>query len=303
MLNEREMRKTLLDLGLDGTKLEVYDTSNKTPKVAMELKGAKLRELAEVLEVLADKIQILQRRGLDFADLMALRKGSKLPAYWIVVGGKDIFCYSQKEFQAQLEKYEVASSDEELNGNGNGNGHANGKNGQAEKAEENDKKAKGKNGQDSQDIQPLEKVEKKAELHEIKDIEKLIEQVKQFGISIEDYFLVREEAVTGEKEPPKYILSSDGDNVDVDGVAGIVPGIRELGSRGMEIKRFKGLGEMNDDQLWETTMDPARRVLLRVKAEEAEEAERMFSVLMGNDVEKRRQFIEAHALEVKNLDI
>ena len=71
----------------------------------------------------------------------------------------------------------------------------------------------------------------------------------------------------------------------------------------MEIKRFKGLGEMNADQLWETTMDPARRVLLRVRAEEGEEAERMFSVLMGDDVSRRREFIEEHALEVKFLDV
>ncbi len=279
VLNEREMRKTLLDLGLDGTRLEVYDTSRKTPKLALELKGTRLRELAEVLESLADKITILHRRGLDFADLMALRKGTRLPAFWIVMEGKDIFCYSQKEYQAFLEEHQ-AETEEEVNGNGNGNG-----------------------AKESEPAGKVEKIEKKAELHEIREIEKNIEQIKGFGISIEDYFLVREESVTGEKEPAKYALISNGDRVEADGVAGIVPGIRELGSRGMEIKRFKGLGEMNDDQLWETTMDPQRRVLLRVKAEEAEEAERMFSVLMGNDVEKRREFIEQHALEVKNLDI
>ena len=71
----------------------------------------------------------------------------------------------------------------------------------------------------------------------------------------------------------------------------------------MEIRRFKGLGEMNADQLWETTMDPERRMLLRVRAEEADEAERMFTVLMGDNVALRRQFIEDHALEVKNLDV
>ena len=75
------------------------------------------------------------------------------------------------------------------------------------------------------------------------------------------------------------------------------------GRPGFEIKRFKGLGEMNSEQLWETTLDPAVRVLLRVTLHEAAEAERMFSVLMGEDVERRRQFIEEHALEVKNLDV
>ena len=76
-----------------------------------------------------------------------------------------------------------------------------------------------------------------------------------------------------------------------------------LGKHGIEVKRFKGLGEMNAEQLWETTLDPSRRTLMRVTLQEAGEAERMFSVLMGEDVERRRQFIEEHALEVKNLDV
>ena len=67
--------------------------------------------------------------------------------------------------------------------------------------------------------------------------------------------------------------------------------------------RFKGLGEMNPEELWITTLDRTKRVLLRVTLEEAAEAERLFSVLMGEDVERRRQFIEDHALEVKNLDV
>src|SRR5256886_13064815 len=71
----------------------------------------------------------------------------------------------------------------------------------------------------------------------------------------------------------------------------------------IEIKRFKGLGEMNSEELWQTTLDPSKRVLLRVTLEQASEAEQMFSVLMGEDVERRRQVIEEHALEVKNLDV
>ncbi|MEZ6318328.1 MAG: hypothetical protein R3B49_06185 [Phycisphaerales bacterium] len=71
----------------------------------------------------------------------------------------------------------------------------------------------------------------------------------------------------------------------------------------MEIKRFKGLGEMDAEQLWETTMDPDRRTLLRVRMDQASEADALFSVLMGELVEPRRKFIEDHALEVKNLDV
>lgn len=87
------------------------------------------------------------------------------------------------------------------------------------------------------------------------------------------------------------------------GVRQILLEIYGIGKHGIEVKRFKGLGEMNAQQLWETTLDPSKRVLLRVTLEEAGEAEKMFSVLMGEDVERRRQFIEDHALEVKNLDV
>ena len=71
----------------------------------------------------------------------------------------------------------------------------------------------------------------------------------------------------------------------------------------MEIKRFKGLGEMDAEQLWQTTMDPSNRVLLRVTWDAASEAEALFSILMGEEVEPRRKYIEDHALEVKYLDV
>ncbi|MBL8875530.1 MAG: hypothetical protein JNM86_07015 [Phycisphaerae bacterium] len=83
----------------------------------------------------------------------------------------------------------------------------------------------------------------------------------------------------------------------------ILASLHELGRRGLEIKRFKGLGEMDAEQLWETTMDATKRVLLRVNWDMASNADALFSVLMGEDVEPRRKFIEDHALEVKNLDV
>jgi DNA gyrase subunit B len=72
---------------------------------------------------------------------------------------------------------------------------------------------------------------------------------------------------------------------------------------GMSIQRYKGLGEMNPEQLWDTTMNPVNRRLFQVRLQEAEEAEHMFTVLMGEQVEPRREFIVKHALEVQNLDI
>jgi DNA gyrase subunit B len=102
---------------------------------------------------------------------------------------------------------------------------------------------------------------------------------------------------------PPYRLMVRGQLRECQSVVQVIDMVKALGQRGLSIQRYKGLGEMNPNQLWETTMDPAKRVLLQVTLENAYAAEEIFSILMGEQVEPRRRFIEQHALEVRNLDI
>ena len=87
------------------------------------------------------------------------------------------------------------------------------------------------------------------------------------------------------------------------GLKDVLSFIKEIATRGMHIQRYKGLGEMNPQQLWDTTMDPEKRTMLKVTLEDAVETDKMFTVLMGDQVEPRREFIENYAHQVKNLDI
>jgi DNA gyrase subunit B len=102
-----------------------------------------------------------------------------------------------------------------------------------------------------------------------------------------------------------------GDSVTVDGrtektyesIDSVLTAVLDAGRKGQSVQRYKGLGEMNPEQLWDTTMDPGARTLLQVRIEDAVEADEMFTVLMGDQVEPRREFIESNALDVRNLDV
>ena len=98
-------------------------------------------------------------------------------------------------------------------------------------------------------------------------------------------------------------ISFDGESEPVEDAFAVLKAVEDQGSKGQSIQRYKGLGEMNPEQLWETTMDPKKRTLLQVQVKDLVEADEVFTILMGDDVDPRRQFIEKNALDVQNLDI
>jgi DNA gyrase subunit B len=106
-----------------------------------------------------------------------------------------------------------------------------------------------------------------------------------------------------ELEEPPYRVVEGEKEVTIHSKRGLLEYLREQGKKGLSIQRYKGLGEMNPEQLWETTMSPEKRTLLQVTVDDAVEADTIFTILMGDKVEPRREFIQSNALEVRELDI
>jgi len=132
------------------------------------------------------------------------------------------------------------------------------------------------------------------EIFEAHEITELAKELNKKGMDIDDY-LTAKKAI--------YEIREDGKKISIYSLPQVIQYVKAQGRTGLTIQRYKGLGEMNPHQLWETTMDPEKRTLLVVNVEDAVEADEIFTVLMGDDVGARRDFIEKHAHEVKNLDI
>ncbi|MFH0876771.1 MAG: toprim domain-containing protein, partial [Candidatus Omnitrophota bacterium] len=146
------------------------------------------------------------------------------------------------------------------------------------------------------------------EIYDTEEIEKIVSRIEKLGIPIETYFEESLETVgkkkgsSEKKTKPRFEVSNEEDH-DFFALPQVLGYIKEQARKGMNIQRYKGLGEMNPHQLWETTMDPEKRTILKVVLEDAIEADEIFTVLMGDQVDPRRDFIEKNAHLVRNLDI
>ncbi|MBL7151031.1 MAG: DNA topoisomerase (ATP-hydrolyzing) subunit B [Candidatus Omnitrophica bacterium] len=260
---EQQMNELLLDLGAEGCKL-------MRVKEKKEFSDAQFKELLKLLVDLEKISRNLERKGVKFAKYLTFRhpKTKKMPIYKVKVEGNTHFLYSDKELAEFTKKTE--KEEEELS---------------------------------------------VLELFEAQDVEQTILKIEKLGLDITSYY--PKEPVEGPAktrvaaknngEPlavnPVYRITNDKEKKDLLALKEVLSYVKDAAAKGMHIQRYKGLGEMNPRQLWDTTMDPQKRTILQVKLEDAVETDKMFTVLMGDQVEPRREFIETHAHQVKNLDV
>ncbi|UCB57833.1 MAG: hypothetical protein JSV30_05860 [Candidatus Omnitrophota bacterium] len=266
------MNELLLDMGSEGMSLKCV----KDKKAFSDKQIKKLLELLVELEGLS---RAVERKGVSLAKYLALRhpKTKKLPIFKVKVEHKDQFLYSDQEL-AKLTAEEEKKRGKTLEIHEAG-----------EEANEKNRKL---------DI---------VEFYEARELEKLLEAIGKMGIdAVAHYEKPKEEEIGRAKKSkpsPIYKVTYDSEEKPVYSLKELLRFVKTVAKKGMMIQRYKGLGEMNPAQLWETTMDPARRTILKVTLEDAVKADEMFTVLMGDAVQPRREFIQAHAREVRNLDI
>ncbi len=244
-----------------------------------EMTQNQLAEVLALLEALNKYANALRRHGGDFADYIEHRnpETDALPKHLVRVreGNEDKVFYFHSE--EQLAEFSRENPDLGLYG-------------EEETGDTTTVVERSRNGHSRR--------ARHVELHESKTVEELMGKLARKGLKIEHY--------AAQDQPLFELIEGEGDKAATKPlfcIAEILASVLEVGKRGLQIKRFKGLGEMNPGELFETTMNPAKRKLLRIDLTDAVEAEEMFTKLMGDEVEPRRQFIEDNALNVRNLDV
>ena len=288
---EDEMKTQLLDLGLGDS---VFDTGDEL------IEGERMEKLCRTLAALEEAIIALERRGVSLK-VHAERQDPatlKLPVYHVFLGHDEQWFTTRADLDAYVAEQEKSlghelridagtvalattpdptSPDEPSSADGEANGEV-----PAPSEEE-----------------PTGPKLRIVELHEVRTINTLLSDLNELGFSIDA--LIPEDR-TGQ-EGSRYALRRGDSETGLDDLRGLPGAIRTAGERGLQITRFKGLGEMNAEELRETTLDPTNRTLIRITMEDAGAADDLFRILMGDNVEPRREFIQKHALDVKNLDV
>jgi DNA gyrase subunit B len=270
--DDAQLNRILIQLGTEEVRLRNLQDDK-------ELSQNQLSEILELLEALDKYAQGLRRKGGDFTIYLEHRDpiSHDLPQHLVKIReGNDetVHYFLNRE---SLAEFGTANSDLNLGLSG-------------EQESDTSLLEKSKNGQTRR--------ARHEELYESHAIKELLQQLAKKGLNVEHY--------SAQDKPLFEVIEGEGEKQQVKplfSISEILSSIKEVGRRGLQVKRFKGLGEMNPKELFETTMNPARRKLLRIDLTDAVEAEEMFTKLMGEEVEPRRQFIEDNALNVRNLDV
>jgi DNA gyrase subunit B len=264
------MKAQLLELGLSDSVLEAGD--------GRTVEGAEMTQLCRTLASLEEELVALERRGISLRQHAERQEPEslKLPVYHVFLGTHEHWFTSRAQLDAFLEKQSQATGGELDVADTPAEGHPEG-NGDAAVAAR------------------LHIVE----LHEVRSINALLADLASKNFDIQS--LIPQER-TG-IEDPRYTLRRGEAVIPLEDLRSLVAAVRKAGEKGLSVTRFKGLGEMNAEELKETTLDPENRTLLQVKMDDVAAADELFRVLMGDKVEPRREYIQKHALEVKNLDV
>jgi DNA gyrase subunit B len=271
---EEEMKTQLLDQGLgEGVFL---------PGGGREVAGDEMQKLCRTLNGLEDALVALEKRGVSLRDHAPRRdpKTGKLPMYHVYYGVEERWFTSRDELEAFVKGKEQAS----------GGALQVGRIEEAVAAGDTTPGTAPGTGVDQLVV---------VDLHEVRSINAGLKELEAMGFGI-DALMPQDR--TG-SEAARYTLRRGENEIGLEDLRGLLTAVRRAGEKGLSITRFKGLGEMNAEELRETTLDPANRTLLRVTMSDAAAADDLFRVLMGEKVEPRREFIERHALDVKHLDV
>lgn len=248
-----------------------------------QIQGEEMKQLCVALSNMEDALVVMERRGVSLKD-HAKRLDSvskKLPVYHVVFGPCDQWFVTRHEVEAYVKKQEQEFGRQLRVAEGKENADENGQDGAP------DSTASAENR--------LIIIEQ----HEIRTINSGLAKLAEFGFDVQALIPQDRTGI----ETPRYLLQRGENGIAIHDLRGLLRAVRDAGEKGLTVTRFKGLGEMNAEELRETTLDPANRTLLRVTMMDAGAADEMFRVLMGDKVEPRRDFIEKHALEVSNLDV